>query len=102
MKNEYSLDETMLCAALERISRMEVLFDRLREALGESAPPISMEEYRTLKKTLSDYLESGDWLSDYELDEAGLLPVDLKRGVLSQDGLYDLLSELEEEPYPED
>ena len=83
--------------AIDRIERMEALFDRLREALEESAPPISMEEYRNLKKALSDYLESGDWLSDYELDEAGLLPSDLKRGVLSQDGLYDLLSELEAE-----
>ncbi len=27
------------------------------------------------------------------LDELGLLPEDLKRGVLSQDGLYDLLDE---------
>ena len=26
-------------------------------------------------------------------DEAGLLPPDLKRGVLSEDGVYDLLSE---------
>lgn len=28
---------------------------------------------------------------DYEADEAGLLPADLKRGVLSQDGIDDLL-----------
>ena len=104
MKDEFSLDEIMLCTAMERIARMEALFDRLREALGESSPPISMEEYRTLKKALADYLESGDWLRDYELDEAGLFPPELKRGVLSQDGLYDLLSALEgeEEPSPGD
>ena len=28
---------------------------------------------------------------DYEADERGELPPDLKRGVLSQDALYDLL-----------
>lgn len=43
--------------------------------------------------TLREYMDSGLWLSDYEADERGELPSDLKRGVLSQDGLYDLLSE---------
>jgi len=37
-------------------------------------------------------MDSGQWLADYELDEAGGLPPDLKRGVLSEDGLYNLLS----------
>ncbi len=96
MKDNYSIDGTMLRTALERIARMEALFDRLREVLGESASPISTEEFQNLKKALTDYLESGDWLRDYELDEAGRLPPELKRGVLSQDGLYDLLSELSE------
>ena len=40
------------------------------------------------------YYESGQWLRDYELDEQGLLPPNLKRGVLSQDGVYDLLENL--------
>ena len=33
------------------------------------------------------------WRKDYEADEAGTLPAGLKRGVLSQDALYDLLCE---------
>lgn len=82
--------------AIDRIERMEALFDRLSEALGESSRlPIPDEEFQQDKQTLSDYLESGDWQRDYELDEAGALPAELKRGVLSQDGLYDLLSELD-------
>ena len=44
-------------------------------------------------RELARYMESGQWLLDYELDEAGLLPGDLKRGVLAQDTLYDLLEE---------
>ena len=44
-------------------------------------------------RRLARYLDSGLWLKDYQLDELGLLPKDLKRGVLSQDGLYDLLDE---------
>ena len=40
-----------------------------------------------------DYYTSGLWRDDYEADERGELPPDLKRGVLSQDALYNLLSE---------
>jgi len=40
-------------------------------------------------KILSDYY-SKDWKADYEADEDGKIPRDLKRGVLGQDTLYDL------------
>lgn len=40
---------------------------------------------------LESYYTSGDWMTDFEADEAGLLPKDMKRGVLSEDGLNDLL-----------
>ena len=32
-------------------------------------------------------------MQDYEDDEAGKLPKDLKRGVLSEDAVYDLITE---------
>lgn len=57
---------------IERIKKMEHYYDALKE-----------------------YYESGLWLSDYEADERGELPADLKRGVLSQDGLYNLLNDIE-------
>lgn len=44
-------------------------------------------------RRLSDYYSSPAWKRDYAADEAGLLPKDLKRGVLSEDGIYDLLNE---------
>ena len=72
--------------AVERIKKMEELFDLVSS--GDDT-----EEIRGARETLSEYMESGDFLHDYELDEEGLLPDDLKRGVLSQDGLYDLLEE---------
>ena len=40
---------------------------------------------------LDAYCTSGEWREDYEADERGELPPELKRGVLSQDALYDLL-----------
>ena len=67
----------------DRVTRMEQLYDTA------SADPGNREALRTL----SDYMESGLWRLDYERDERGEFPPDLKRGVLSQDGLYDLLAE---------
>ena len=42
--------------------------------------------------TLSRYYGSRQWKQDFADDEAGRLPADLKRGVLSEDGIYDVLS----------
>ena len=38
-------------------------------------------------------MESGQWQKDFEADEAGLVPRDLPREVLSEDALYNLLAE---------
>ena len=40
---------------------------------------------------LEKYYTSDAWKRDFAADEAGLLPMELKRGVLSEDGIYDLL-----------
>lgn len=45
-------------------------------------------------RALTLYSESGQWLQDYECDERGEFPHDLKRGILSQDALYNLLSDI--------
>ena len=47
-------------------------------------------------KDLEEYYLSYEWKKDFEADEEGLLPKDLKRGVLSEDGIYDLLEEYKE------
>ncbi len=41
---------------------------------------------------LRAYMDSGEWLSDFEADERGEIPPQIKRGVLSEDGLYNLLN----------
>ena len=82
-------------AAIARIEKMEALFDRLSEAYA--ANPECLKDNSELRRAaamLSDYLSNGEWLRDYELDEQGLLPRALKRGVLSEDGLYNLLCDL--------
>lgn len=58
-----------------------------------------LDKYEEAKKaiaSLSRYYDSEEWRQDYEADEAGLLPKDLKRGVLSEDGIWNLLSDWRE------
>ena len=43
---------------------------------------------------LDEYYGSDLWRQDFADDEAGLLPADLKRGVLSEDGIWNLLSDV--------
>ena len=45
---------------------------------------------------LDNYYGSEMWKQDYADDEAGRLPADLKRGVLSEDGIWNLLSDARE------
>lgn len=59
---------------IERIRQMEAIYDRVRKDLA----------------ILAQYEESKLWLEDYEADERGEIPRELKRGVLSQDALDDL------------
>ena len=41
--------------------------------------------------SFDEYYSGSDWKNDLALDEEGLLPGNLKRGVLSEDGIYDML-----------
>ena len=68
---------------ISRIREMETRFDRL---LANSPEPDDLS-------ILLDYYENGQWLLDYRLDEQGLLPSDLKRGILSEDGFYNYLQQ---------
>lgn len=76
--------------AVERIRRMEHCFDEMTKAAKEHA---AVPE--ALRKTLTDYYAGGLWLCDYRLDEMGYFPAELKRGVLSEDAVYNLLGEIE-------
>ena len=82
---------------IERIRKMEQLFDLAKEAMEE--PRISLDTYEKAQEAiaiLSEYYGSDEWKQDYADDEAGLLPKDLKRGVLSEDGIWNLLADWRE------
>lgn len=72
---------------IERITYFEDIMERV-QAMDSSSP-----EREKLLGELSNYYNSDEWKRDFAADEAGLLPKDLKRGVLSEDGIYNLLEE---------
>ncbi len=84
-------------ARIERVSLMEDRFDEATRILGELEKAIGdYEDFKDELEVLRDYMDSGKWKEDYEADEAGQIPSGLKRGVLSQDGLYNLLHDAEQ------
>ena len=81
----------------ERINRMEAILARLTVAKTDLEKALSaFGDIQGDLKLLSDYYGSKDFFHDLEMDEKGMLPSDLKRGVLSEDAVYDLLGEIRE------
>lgn len=77
---------------LERIQSMErALNEAVAAVEGMEAALARYAAVLPRLKMLEEYYESPLWLQDYDDDDAGRLPADLARGVLTQDALYDLL-----------
>ena len=78
---------------IERIQHYEMLLDRVAPVLGNLEEALdAFDGIQEDVKELAAYYDDDAWREDFEDDEAGRLPKDLKRGVLSEDGLYDVLS----------
>jgi hypothetical protein len=74
---------------------MEQRFDKALAAIKEGATD-SLKAVKDDIAELSKYYGSELWKKDYAADEAGNLPPDLKRGVLSEDGIWNLLADYRE------
>ena len=82
---------------INRIKNMESVFDFLQKMVKEKSVSVCSEDwFRIHLNNLLDYYENGLWLADYELDEKGLIPSGIKRGILSQDGFYNFLTDINE------
>lgn len=79
---------------VERIQHMEEILDEADKAIHDLSKALG--NYANVKdkiKELEAYYESPVWRNDYADDEKGKLPKNLKRGVLSEDAVYNLLAD---------
>jgi len=82
---------------IERINQMEQRMERAAAAvMSLSAALDCYEEVREDISALETYYESDIWKQDFADDEAGRFPADLRRGVLSEDGIWNLLTDARE------
>ncbi len=79
---------------IRRIERFEGMMDEALRLMSE--PDADRERLKSLVAELEAYYTGRDWKKDFADDEAGLLPSELKRGVLSEDGIDALLDEYNE------
>ena len=82
---------------IERIKQMELRMERAAKAVMELSA--ALDNYEAVQDdiaALEQYYGSEEWKQDFAADEAGLLPADLKRDVLSEDGIWNLLSDVRE------
>ncbi len=81
---------------LQRIKDYEYKFSEVSRVMA--ALNKALDDYFDIQSYIGDlkeYMESGQWKADFEADERGEIPADIERGVLSEDGLYDLLGEVD-------
>ena len=83
--------------AVKRIIEMESILDEALNRMdnAEEAPE-ALLDYKSEIERIDEYYHGQEWREDFALDEAGLLPKDLKRGVLSEDGIFDALERYRE------
>ena len=77
---------------VNRIKAMEKRMRRAEKVL--KSMEYALDEWDMMNsdlKVLNKYLGSEDWKADLKADEEGMLPANLRRGVLSEDGIWNLL-----------
>ena len=80
----------------ERIEEMEKHFEVASNVAAKlSATLDDFVQIQESIKALETYYGSKEWKKDFRDDKKGLLPPDLKRGVLSEDGIWNLLEEVQ-------
>ncbi|MDO4432414.1 MAG: DUF4298 domain-containing protein [Aerococcaceae bacterium] len=79
---------------IQRIETMEQHLNRAQAAILQLEK--ALEQFVAVQQdvqALSYYYGSDDWYQDRESDEKSALPTTLRRGVLSEDLIYNLLTE---------
>ncbi len=81
---------------VDRIRYYEVILCQAQKALKKGQANAIGAALAGKIRELSAYYGSSEWKKDFAADEAGMLPPDLKRGVLSEDGVYNVLQQFDE------
>ncbi len=77
---------------IERIKTMEEHLDKASQAVKALSEALDLyTEAMESIETIDDYLVSDEWQKDFNDSEAGKLPKDLKCGVLSEDGIWNVV-----------
>ena len=80
---------------IERITYMEQILDEATEVVSSLSE--ALEKFSAIQdklQELSAYYSSDQWRQDFDDDSAGKIPTGLKRGVLSEDAVYNLLADI--------
>ena len=82
---------------VERIAEYEGILDRAEQTAQQLED--ALKAYADIQpdlRKLEKYYASAQWKKDFEADEKGRLPAGLKRGVLSEDGIFNVLERYRE------
>ena len=76
----------------QHIYEMESILGRALQKMDDLERKISeFEAFQTQIRRLEAYYTGPQWKEDYAMEEAGKFPEKLRRGVLSQDGIWNML-----------
>ncbi len=74
------------------LNKMESILQQATQTINTlEASIFDLQHMQDDIQKLAAYYGTKQWRKDLEADEQGLFPEDLRRGVLSQDGIYNLL-----------
>lgn len=78
----------------EKIKEMEIILDTYREKVDRMNEMLdSFEEYHHDYQKLMEYYGSQEYMDDINDANKGLIPSDIKCGVLSEDAVWDLIGD---------
>lgn len=76
----------------QHIYQMEAILDTAQQKMDELEQRIAdYKAFQAKIQELEAYYTSQQWKDDFAMDEEGKFPKKLKRGVLSEDGIYNML-----------
>lgn len=81
----------------KRVTEYEHILDRAQQTAAQLESALrAYEEIQDEVKALETYYAGSEWKEDFAADEQGMFPDTLKRGVLSEDAVYNLLERFQE------